>query len=125
MSGFSKYKDEAQKNWGNTNAYYEHVEKTKNYSKDKWNSLYEEMNSIFAEFALHMKNNLEVYSKPVLDLVAKLQEHITNNYYHCSKEILLGLGQMYVCDERFKKNIDKNAEGTAAYVSEAVKVYCK
>ena len=36
-----------------------------------------------------------------------------------------GLGQMYVMDERFKNNIDKNAEGTAEFVSKAIDVYCK
>ncbi|MBQ5675928.1 MAG: TipAS antibiotic-recognition domain-containing protein, partial [Lachnospiraceae bacterium] len=35
------------------------------------------------------------------------------------------LGQMYVADERFKNNIDKHADGTAAYVSEAIAHYCK
>ena len=30
---------------------------------------------------------------------------------------------MYVCDERFKKNIDKYAEGTAEFMSKAIKNY--
>ena len=54
----------------------------------------------------------------------KEQKHITENYYTCTKEILHGLGQMYVADERFKNNIDKHADGTAAYVSEAIAYYC-
>ena len=36
-----------------------------------------------------------------------------------------GLGKMYVCDERFKKNIDKHSDGTASFVSEAIAEYCK
>lgn len=31
---------------------------------------------------------------------------------------------MYVCDERFKKNIDKHTDGTAEFVSNAIKIYC-
>jgi hypothetical protein len=31
---------------------------------------------------------------------------------------------MYVADERFKNNIDKHADGTAAFISEAIAVYC-
>ena len=53
-------------------------------------------------------------------LVAKLQAHITANFYACTDEILAGLGKMYACDERFKKNIDKSGEGTAEYASEAI-----
>ena len=48
-------------------------------------------------------------------LVAKLQAHITENYYTCTDEILAGLCKMYVADERFKKNIDKYGEGTAEF----------
>ena len=58
------------------------------------------------------------------NLVKKLQNHITENYYTCTNEILFGLGQMYVADERFKNNIDKHADGTAAYVKDAIIHYC-
>ena len=58
-------------------------------------------------------------------LVKTLQNHITQNFYHCTNEILAGLGQMYVADERFKKNIDKNGDGTAQFICEAIKAYCK
>ena len=32
---------------------------------------------------------------------------------------------MYVMDERFKNNIDKSSNGTAEFVCEAIKIYCK
>ena len=40
-------------------------------------------------------------------------------------QILSGLGQMYVADERFKKNIDKYGKGTAEFASEAIAAFCK
>jgi len=124
-SEFEKYKDEVKEKWGKTDAYKEHAEKTKNYSKDKWNNLAEEMNDILAEFAVYMKNDETPDSAEVQKLVKNLQNHITENYYVCTNEILAGLGQMYVADERFKNNIDKHADGTAEFVSEAIEVYCK
>lgn len=58
--------------------------------------------------------------------VAALQQLITDCFYPCSKEVLHGLGQMYVADERFLRNIDNaGGEGTARFVSEAIAVYCK
>lgn len=57
-------------------------------------------------------------------LVKKLQDYITEYFYHCTDEILAGLGQMYVGDERFKNNIDKCGEDTVKFVSEAIKIYC-
>ena len=46
---FEQYNAEAKERWGETEAYKDHSKKTKNYSKEKWNSLAAEMNDIFAE----------------------------------------------------------------------------
>ncbi len=121
---FEKYKAEAKEKWGNTDAYKEHSEKTKNYSGDKWNSLASDMDDILEEFAVCMKNNREPDSAEAQDLIRGLQNHITENYYQCTNDILAGLGQMYVADERFKNNINKHADGTAQFISEAIKIYC-
>ena len=72
-----------------------------------------------------MNNGEAPDSNETLSLVEKLQSHITENYYHCTNEILAGLGQMYVADERFRNNIDKHAPGTAEFVSRAIEVFCK
>lgn len=121
---FGKYNSETKKKWGNSEAYIEHAEKTKDYSKDKWNKLAQEMNDIFVEFSNSMKNGLNPASNEVQHLVEVLQNHITHNYYNCTNDILYGLGQMYVADERFKNNIDNSGEGTALFVKAAIEVYC-
>ena len=123
-SEFEKYKDEAKEKWGNTTAYAEYSEKSKNYGKDKFSAICGEMAEIFSKFNRAMKNS-DADSDEAQILVKELQDYITNNFYTCTKEILSGLGQMYVYDERFKNNIDKAGEGTAEFVSEAIKIYCK
>lgn len=120
-----KYKTEVNEKWGNTKEYKEHQEKTKDYSKEKWDSLNSEMDDILFKFSECLKNGLNYDSCEVLELVKMLQNHITVNYYKCSNDILFGLGQMYVSDERFKNNIDKHGEGTALFISKAIEVYCK
>ena len=117
-------KTEVIEKWGETPAYKEYAEKTKNYSKQKWNDLAEGMDHIMAEFALCMKNGETPDSIEAQKLVKVLKNYITENYYLCTNEILSGLGQMYVADERFKNNIDKHAEGTAKFICEAVRDYC-
>ncbi len=119
-----QYRAEAKKRWGKTDAYNEYEEKTKAYSKDKFESLADGMEEIFAEFSVCMKNGASPDSKDVQSLVKALQSYITENYYTCTNEILAGLGQMYVADERFKSNIDKHADGTAEFASKAIEVYC-
>ena len=116
---------EARERYGNTAAYREHEQKTRNYTKEKWAEANEGLMAIFAEFAACKESGTETDSNEAQALVAKLQAHITENYYTCTGEILAELGKMYVADERFKKNIDKYGEGTAEFAFEAIEVYCR
>ena len=119
------YETEARSRWGATDAYREHEQKTKNYTKEKWAEANDGMMAIFAEFATCKASGANADSTEAQALVAKLQAHITANYYTCTDEILAGLGKMYVADERFKKNIDKYGEGTAAFAADAIAAYTK
>lgn len=47
-----------------------------------------------------------------------------NFFYDCTDEILLGLGEMYMADERFKAFYDRIHPDLAAFKYEAIKVYC-
>jgi len=116
---------EARERWGNTDAYREHEQKIKNYTKEKWAEANDGLIAIFAEFADCKESGAEADSDEAQALVAKLQAHITENYYTCTDEILAGLGKMYVADERFKKNIDKYGEGTAEFAANAIAAYVK
>ena len=120
-----QYEDEAKQRFGETDAYQESRAKTRDYSKEKWNDVLCGMNGVFSEFAECKNCGERADSDTAQQLVKKLQDYITANFYHCTDDILAGLGQMYVCDERFRNNIDKNGDGTAEFVSEAIKIYCK
>ena len=124
-SELENYKAEAKEKWGKTDAYKEHNEKTGGYSSDKWQSVTDGLNNIFAKFSERIKNGEKPESIASQSLVKELKDYITENYYTCTNQILSGLGQMYVGDERFKNNINKNGEGTAEFVSKAIESYCK
>jgi len=119
------YETEARERYGNTAAYREHEQKTKKYTKEKWAEANDGLMAIFAEFAACKRRGASADSTEAQVLVAKLQAHITANYYTCTDDILEGLGKMYVVDDRFKKNIDKYGEGTAEFASEAIAVFCQ
>ena len=119
----NKYEAEARERWGATEAYREHEKKTKGYTKEKWAEANDGLMAIFAEFAACKNSCVSADSAEAQALVAKLQAHITANYYTCTDEILAGLGKMYVADERFKKNIDKCGEGTAGFAAEGIRIY--
>ena len=117
------YENEVRERWGTTDAYREHEQKTKNYTKEKWTEANDGLMAIFAKFATLKNSGASADSAEAQALVAKLQSHITANYYTCIDEILADLGKMYVADERFKKNIDKCGEGTAGFAAEGIRIY--
>ncbi len=116
------YESEARSRWGETQEYREHISKTKDYSSEKWSDVSEGLMAIFCEFSKCMDGGKKPDSEEAQTLVLKLQSYITENYYTCSNEILSGLGKMYIGDERFKSNIDKNKDGTAEFVAEAIAI---
>jgi len=83
-------------------------------------------NQLLGKFSeLGTLRHLPPAAKEVQGKISVLQKFITDHYYECTNEILNGLGQMYVGDERFKKNIDRaGGDGTAEFVSQAILVYC-
>ena len=121
----NKYENEVKEKWGQTDAYNEYTEKTKGYSKEKFNAMGEGMENILEEFAQCMNSGANFDSTDAQNLVRKLQDYISDNFYTCTNEILYGLGQMYVADERCKNNIDKHSIGTAEFISEAIEYYCR
>ena len=119
------YETETRERYGGTAAYREHEQKTKNYTKEKWAEANDGLMAIFAEFAMCKNSGANADFAEAQALVAKLQAHITANYYTCTDEILAGLGKMYVADERFKKNIDKYGDGTAEFAADAIAAYVR
>lgn len=118
-----KFADEVKQRWGNTDAYTESEEKTSNYDDAQWKILSSEGEVILQEFGEN--RIIQPESKEAQALVMKWQNYITANFYNCTKEILSCLGLMYIGDQRFTKNIDKNGEGTAAFMSAAIEIYCR
>ena len=117
------YKAEVIEKWGNTKAYQEFRQKEAARKEGSYDKLADELMTMFSKLGelKHLApDNGEVQKK-----ISALQQFITDHYYECTKEILTGLGQMYVCDERFRNNIDKaGGDGTADFVKQAIVVYC-
>jgi len=117
-----KYAKEVKERWGNTDAYKECEEKTNNYSENQWGAINKESSEILKDFGQHI--GCDPGSEEVQDLVEKWRNHISSSFYNCTKEILSGLGLMYINDERFQENIDQNGQGTAELMSKAIEIYC-
>lgn len=121
----AQYADEVRTRWGNTEAYKESEEKAAKMTKAEKQDALDGMSFIMAEFSDIMKKGFTPESENTQSLCKKLQQFITDNFYTCTKEILAGLGEMYVLDERFRKNIDRNGDGTAEFIRDALRIYCR
>jgi len=119
----SQYADEAKERWGSTDAYAESTRKTSKYSKADWAAITAEAEEIYQNFVANMSKSPD--APEVQKLVADWQAYITKHYYNCTKEILAGLGEMYVKDERFTQNIDRHGKGLAKFMNDAIAVYSK
>lgn len=119
-----EYTKQAKEFWGNTKEFKEFEKIQKNRSDEETKIVNQKLMLIFAEFGKIKSEKYE--SKEAQNLVKKLKNFITDNFYICSNEILSGLGKMYASGGDFTKNIDAFAgEGTAVFVDKAIEYYCK
>lgn len=118
-----RYAAEAKERWGNTDLYHAYEQKTRGQSAADQKQTGEALMALLAETGA--LRPLRPESEAVQQKIAALQAFISEHYYPCSKEVLSGLGEMYVCDERMRENIDQaGGEGTAAFVRDAIMVFC-
>ena len=115
----ARYADEARERWGNTDAYRQSTKRAASYGKADWARISAEMKSVFEGFAKLVGTAPD--SPEAKALVRRWQEVITSNFYDCGDETLLGLASLYEADERFAQNIDKAGEGTAAFMTAAIR----
>jgi DNA-binding transcriptional MerR regulator len=118
-----EYTREAKERWGETDAYRESARKTAKYTKDDWDRIGAESADIYSKTADLMGSGLAPEHPDVQAQVQRWRDYITKNFYNCPPEMVRGLGEIYVADERFTKNIDKVRPGLAAFLSKAMAYY--
>jgi DNA-binding transcriptional MerR regulator len=118
------YTAETKTKWGKTGAYKEFEQKTAGQSREQQEA---DGNGLMAIFArMGTIRTADPSSPDAQALVKELQDFITAHYYTCTKQILQGLGMMYIAGDEMTANIDKaGGEGTAQFAYEAITIYCK
>lgn len=119
-----EYSKRAKESWGKTEAYKEFEEKAKNRTKEEDQIISGQFLDVFMEFGT-IKSS-DPAAEQAQALVEKLQGFITEHFYHCTPQLLQGLGRMYNSGGEFTESIDAYAgEGTAEFTSKAIEIYCK
>ena len=123
-SEMEEYTAQARQKWGKTEAWQEFAQKTAGQTATQMRSTGDGLMDIFAEFGA-IRHTCPAAGEAQA-LVAKLQDYITAHYYTCTRQILRGLGQMYIAGDSMTENIDKaGGAGTARFACDAIEIYCK
>ena len=122
-SKIDEYAKKAKEEWGDTPQYKEYEKKSASRSKEDEANMMKGLLNVFAEFG--KIKDTDPSSAEAKALARKLQDYITEHFYNCTNDILLGLGQAYVSNREFTENIDKaGGKGTADFACRAIKAYC-
>jgi len=109
------YEQEARERWGD-----EAVDKANKNVAQFGEKEQQEMNRIYSNLAA--LRGTDPASAEAQTAIADWYTFL-NKIAHYSPEAFAGLGEMYVADERFTKNIDQFGEGLAVFMRDAMKAY--
>lgn len=109
------YEQEARERWGDkaVDEANEKAAKMTKFDQDKFNEIYRNLAAI-----RHLAPDSQEAQAGIKEWFVYLNK--MGNY---SLEAFKGLGQMYVDDERFTKNIDQFGEGLAKFMRDSMAVY--
>ncbi|WP_141432105.1 MerR family transcriptional regulator [Bacillus sp. 03113] len=116
---YNPYEKEARERWGDQAVDTSNA-KIESMSKKEQNDLANQMNIVYKNLAALRHTN-----PGSSNAQAAIEEwfQLLNQFGNYSLEAFKGLGQMYVDDERFTKNIDQFGEGLANFMCDAMEIY--
>lgn len=115
FTGWNKHEDEARERWGD-----QVVDDAAAHVKGKEKELGDQMNQIYRDLAA--VRHLDPSSKEAQEAIHEWYSFLKNIGTY-SLDAFAGLGEMYVADERFTKNIDQFGAGLSEFMRDAMKEY--
>lgn len=118
------YAQQAKTLYGKTDAYREFEEKAKGRTQEQSDAVNGQVMDFFVRLGALKGQAPE--SDAVQAWVKELQTFFTENFYTCTPEILMSLGDMYAGGGAMTENIDAaGGEGTGAFARDAIACYCR
>lgn len=110
------YRQEAEQQWGNTNAWTESQRRASTYTKADWQRIQAEFAALMADIAAAKRDGLAPGSHEAMDLAEQHRMYLERWFYPCSYAMHRGLGALYVNDPRFAAQLAKYAPEDASFV---------
>jgi len=112
---------DAEARWADTDAYSESARRTARYSKEDWQRIMSDAQSVVLEVVEAMNAGKPADSVEAMDAAEAHRQQITDAFYECSYPIHVALADGYVSDPRFTDTYEKVAPGLARYLGDAIK----
>lgn len=114
-----EWQAEARERWGDTEAWRQSQDRTRNLTADDWRSLAEERDALDGELSRAARDGVPPDSAEAAALVERHRRQLSRFF-----DVPLGrqviLARMYTEDERFRAHYDAEQPGTAAWLLDAV-----
>jgi DNA-binding transcriptional MerR regulator len=125
FSGFdeSRYEKETRELWGNTPKFEESQKKWSSFSKDQQEEIKKEGERISRRMVTDHPDP-QPSDPGVQAAIEDYYNYLNKYFFNCEVEFLRGLADMWVQDPRFAVNYERIREGGAAFVREAVHIFC-
>ncbi len=114
------YAVEAEERWGGTDAWKQSQARTCRYTKEQWTRIKAEMDEVNLLFVDALVAGEPADGQVAMDLAEQARAHITRWFYDCPADMHRQVAEMYVADERFRDGYERQHEGLAQYVRDAV-----
>jgi len=119
----SQYEDEAHERWGDDPKYSESQAKWSSYSKEQKEAIKAEGGRLTVRMV--SENSEATPDDPdVQAAIGEYHAYLNKYFYTCEISFLRGLADGWVEDPRFAINYERIREGGAAFIREAVHIFC-
>jgi len=117
--GTTALTEEAEKRWGDTDAWRQSQQRVSRLSKDDWIAIKAEGDALLEALAQAKRDGVKPGSDVTNALAARHRASI-ERFYDCGDEMHRNLVQMYLADERFTRYYDDVEPGLAQFVHDIV-----
>jgi MerR family transcriptional regulator, thiopeptide resistance regulator len=115
-----EHADEARERWGDTDAYRQSAARVGALTAEDKRRLVQDGEAFVRRLAEAFTSGVPADSPAAMDLAEEARRSIDAQFYDCSKEVHVSLGEMYVEDPRFTAYYDRHAEGLARWFRDAI-----
>ncbi|MFB9233971.1 MerR family transcriptional regulator [Plantactinospora siamensis] len=111
---------EAERRWGDTDAYRESARRAARYTKDDWLRIKAEQEDWNRRFVAVMDSGAAPDGPAARELAEEHRQLISRSFYECGYDMHRGLADMYMADPRFTQTYETIRPGMAGYLRTAI-----